>query len=132
MFVAGGTGLAPVLAMLRSLAATRADDPAVLFFGNTATGDVFFERELAELAKGFPGLVVHHCVVQPRPDWDGEVGLVTDALAAHVSDPPAHAYYLCGPPPMIAATRALLSARGVPADQIFEENFLPSGNGSQP
>ena len=132
VFVAGGTGLAPVLAMLLSLAATAPDDPAVLFFGNTAAGDVFFERELAELAKGFPGLVVHHCVVQPRPDWDGEVGLVTDALAAHVSDPPAHAYYLCGPPPMIAATRALLSARGVPADQIFEENFLPSGNGSQP
>ena len=128
VFVAGGTGLAPILSMLRSLAATNPDDPAVLFFGNTATGDVFFERELAELGKDFPGLRVHHCVVQPDAGWDGEVGLVTDVLAARLDDPASHAYYLCGPPPMIAATRTLLSDKGVPADQIFEENFLPSGN----
>ena len=131
VFVAGGTGLAPILAMLRSLAEIRPDDPAVLFFGNTAAGDVFYQRELAELAKTFPGLVVHHCVVDPPSGWAGEVGLVTDALATHLTDPPSHAYYLCGPPPMIAATRALLADRGVPADQIFEETFLPSGNGTQ-
>ncbi len=100
----------------------------MLFFGNTASGDVFFERELAELGKDFPGLSVHHCVVQPDAGWDGEVGLVTDVLSARIDDPASHAYYLCGPPPMIAATRALLSDKGVPADQIFEENFLPSGN----
>lgn len=128
VFVAGGTGLAPILSMLRSLAATNADDPAVLVFGNTAAGDVFYERELAELGKDFPGLVVHHCVVHPEAGWDGEVGLVTDVLSARLEDPVSHAYYLCGPPPMIAATRALLSDKGVPADQIFEENFLPSGN----
>jgi len=145
VFVAGGTGVAPIMSMLRSLAETRPDDPAVLVFGNTAAGDVFFERELAELAKGFPGLVVHHCVVDPPAGWDGEVGLVTDVLAARFperltpplsgghppspgGDPAAHTWYLCGPPPMIEATLALLAARGVPADQIFEENFLPTGS----
>ena len=90
---------------------------------------MFFVRELEALAARFPGLVVHHCVVHPEPDWPGEVGLVTDALAAHLDDPAGHAYYLCGPPPMIRATRELLAARGVPRDQIFEENFLPSGSG---
>ena len=128
VFVAGGTGLAPIMSMLRSLAVTAPDDPAVLFFGNTAAGDVFYERELAELAKDFPGLSVHHCVVQPDAEWDGEVGLVTHVLAARLDDPASHAYYLCGPPPMIAATRQLLADKGVPTDQIFEENFLPSGN----
>jgi len=128
VFVAGGTGLAPIMSMLRSLAADRPDDPAELFFGNTAAGDVFFERELAEVAKDFPGLVVHHCIVDPPPGWDGEVGLVTDVMAARLTDPTSHAYYLCGPPPMIAATRALLASRHVPHDQIFEETFLPSGS----
>ena len=127
VFVAGGTGLAPILSMLRSLVETNPDDPAELFFGNTAAGDIFFERPLAELAKSFPGLTVHHCVVHPPADWAGEVGLVTDVLAAKLEDPAAHSYYLCGPPPMIEATRTLLRGRGVPADQIFEENFLPSG-----
>lgn len=128
VFVAGGTGLAPIMSMLRSLAVTRPDDPAVLVFGNTAAGDVFFERALAELGKDFPGLVVHHCVVDPPSGWDGEVGLVTDVLAGRLEDPASHAYYLCGPPPMIEATRALLADKGVPHEQIFEENFLPSGN----
>ena len=128
VFVAGGTGLAPIMSMLRSLAATAPDDPATLFFGNTDAGDVFFERELAELAKDFPGLAVHHCVVRPAGHWDGDVGLVTDVLASRLEDPAAHAYYLCGPPPMVEATRALLADKGVPSDQIFEETFLPSGN----
>ena len=128
VFVAGGTGLAPILAMLRSLAETRPDDPAVLFFGNTAAGDVFFTGDLAEVTKAFPGLTVYHCVVDPEPGWAGEVGLVTDVLAARLDDFASHSYYLCGPPPMIEATRTLLAARGVPAGQIFEENFLPSGN----
>jgi methane monooxygenase component C len=56
---------------------------------------------------------------------------VTDALATHVETPPAHTYYLCGPPPMIAATKDLLVGRGVPRTQIFEETFIPSGTGSR-
>ena len=43
-------------------------------------------------------------------------------------DPASHAYYLCGPPHIIEATKRLLADKGVPNDQIFEENFLPSGN----
>jgi len=128
VFVAGGTGVAPIMSMLRSLAVAAPEDPAVLFFGNTASGDVFFERELAELGKDFPGLTVHHCVVNPAAGWDGEIGLVTDVMAARLEDPASHAYYLCGPPAMVEATRTLLADKGVPAEQIFEENFLPSGN----
>jgi ferredoxin-NADP reductase len=117
------------MAMLRSLAAERPDEPAWLFFGNTNAGDVFFERELDELTGALPGLTVHRSLVHPGPAWPGEVGLVTDALAAHLPDPAAHTFYLCGPPPMIQATRDLLAGRGVPRTQIFEENFIPSGSG---
>lgn len=131
VFVAGGTGLAPILSMLRSLAVEQPDAIADLVFGNTNPGDVFFGRELDELAKALPGLRVHRCLANPGPDWPGEVGLVTDALAAHIETPPAHRYYLCGPPPMIAATRDLLAAHGVPRTQIFEETFIPSGTGSR-
>ncbi|HEY3238138.1 MAG TPA: 2Fe-2S iron-sulfur cluster binding domain-containing protein, partial [Acidimicrobiia bacterium] len=101
VFVAGGTGLAPIMAMLRSVAAERPDEPAWMFFGNTHAGDVFFERELDELTGALPGLTVHRSLVHPGPAWPGEVGLVTDALAAHLPDPAAHTFYLCGPPPMI-------------------------------
>jgi methane monooxygenase component C len=131
VFVAGGTGLAPIMSMLRSLAATQPDAVATLVFGNTNAGDLFFGRELAELTRVLPGLVAHRCLMNPAPDWSGDVGLVTDALATHVETPPAHTYYLCGPPPMIAATKDLLAGWGVPRTQILEETFIPSGTGSR-
>jgi methane monooxygenase component C len=131
VFVAGGTGLAPIMSMLRSLAATEPDAVATLVFGNTNAGDLFFGREIAELTKVLPGLIVHRSLMNPGPDWDGDVGLVTDALETHIDTPQAHTYYLCGPPPMIAATKELLAARGVPRTQIFEETFIPSGTGSR-
>jgi methane monooxygenase component C len=119
------------MSMLRSLAATEPDAVATLVFGNTNAGDLFFGREIAELTKVLPGLIVHRCLMNPGPDWDGEVGLVTDALETQIETPPAHTYYLCGPPPMIAATKELLAARGVPRTQIYEETFIPSGTGSR-
>jgi methane monooxygenase component C len=131
VFVAGGTGLAPIMSMLRSLSAEEPDAIATLVFGNTNAGDLFFGRELDELAKALPGLAVHRCLVNAGPDWAGDVGLVTDALAAHIENPKAHSWYLCGPPPMIAATKELLAGRGVPRTQIFEETFIPSGTGSR-
>jgi methane monooxygenase component C len=129
VFVAGGTGLAPIMAMLRSLAGEHPDDPALLFFGNTNAGDLFFEKELDELGREFPGLQTWLSLMRPGPDWSGETGLVTDALAAHLDDPRAHTFYLCGPPPMVAATKDLLAAWDVPRQQVFEETFIPSGGG---
>jgi NAD(P)H-flavin reductase/ferredoxin len=131
VFVAGGTGLAPIMSMLRALAAAGSAEPATLVFGNTNAGDLFFGRELDELTKALPGLTVHRCLVNPGPEWDGDVGLVTDAISAHVETPQAHSWYLCGPPPMIAATKDLLAGRGVPRTQIYEETFIPSGTGSR-
>lgn len=128
VFVAGGTGLAPMMAMLRTLARTAPEAPATLFFGNTDAADVFFERELADLAAGFPGLTVHHSLARPGPGWEGHVGFVTDAVRDHVGDPLNHAYYLCGPPPMIGAARELLAGWRVPNTQIHEETFIPSGS----
>ena len=123
VFVAGGTGLAPILSMLRSLAAERPNTVATLIVGNTNPGDLFFGRELAELTKALPGLVVHRCLMNPGPDWTGEVGLVTDALAAHIDTPPAHSYYLCGPPPMIAAVKKMLHDLGVEPENIMLDEF---------
>ena len=127
VFVAGGTGLAPCLSMLRAMAGERPDEPAVLVFGNTNPGDVFFGVELDELAAKYPGLTVHQALMNPGPDWGGETGTVTDVLATRITDPAGCAYYLCGPPPMIAATRTLLSGWGVPSEHIHEEQFNPSG-----
>ena len=70
--------------------------------------------------------------MNPGPGWEsGDVGLVTDALAAHVETPTAYTRLPLRPPPMIAATRDLLAGRGVPRTQIYERSFIPSGTGSR-
>jgi methane monooxygenase component C len=127
VFVAGGTGLAPIMAMLRQLAQEDPRREALLFFGNTNANDVFFVDEIDKLAQELPNLRVHLAVMHPAEDWKGEVGLVTDALGRHLVHPERGEFYLCGPPAMIDAARALLKAMGVHRQHIHQEHFIPSG-----
>jgi len=127
LLVAGGTGLAPMLSMLRQLAARGASRRRiVLCFGVNAPGDLFGLAALAGLAERLPGLERRLAMLQPGAGWSGARGLVTDLIeAADVAAAPDA--YLCGPPPMIEAARARLIALGQPAARIFAEEFVPSG-----
>ncbi|MGV0792848.1 FAD-binding oxidoreductase [Mycolicibacterium sp. XJ1819] len=109
VFVAGGTGIAPILAMLRSLARTEPAVEARLVFGVATEEDLVVTDLLAELGSALPNLDVVPTVEWPGPSWTGAVGVVTDHLG--VPDPDS-AYYLCGPPAMTTAVEAHLA--GVP------------------
>lgn len=128
VFIAGGTGLAPVLAMLRHLAADRPAQPAVLIFGNTNVGDVFGADELKVLTEQMPNLEVISGVINPDDSWTGERGTVTEIAQKYVSgtDRAQFEYYYCGPPKMIEATTQMLEAAGVARDLRHHEDFVPS------
>lgn len=127
VFVAGGTGLAPIVAMLHQLEQTAPQSEALLFFGNTNPGDVYFEDELKELRNSLPNLAVTFCLLRPDTTWGGEVGLVTDPLRAHITGRAAdYDYYFCGAPVMIEAVSTLLEELGVPRNQRHHEDFVPS------
>jgi len=122
VFVAGGTGLAPILSILRSL--DGSDVRARLIFGVASSDDLFETAALADLAGALPNLEVVTTVERPGDDWSGAVGRVTDHLGAV---DPTSAYYLCGPPTMIDAVEAVLSREGVPRNHIHTERFLETG-----
>jgi methane monooxygenase component C len=124
VFVAGGTGLAPVLAILRALARTAPTTEASLIFGVASEADLFGRSELDELRRTLPNLDVVTTVERPTETWSDARGLVSDQLG---SPDPARSYYLCGPPGMIAACESLLIEHGVPRDQLHAERFLESG-----
>lgn len=130
-FLAGGTGLSPLLSMLRKMAEWGEAQPARLFFGVTRHGEVFAQDEIAALADALPDFRADTVVWTPDPAWDGTVGnpveLATAELvaAAEASDEMPDVY-LCGPPPMMDAAVAALTAAGVPADQIHLERFATS------
>jgi methane monooxygenase component C len=128
VFIAGGTGFAPILAMLRQLAADRPAQPAVLIFGNTNVGDVFGGDELKVLTEQLPNLEVILDVVNSDDSWTGEVGTATEIARKYISetDRSQFEYYYCGPPKMIEATTQMLEAAGVARDLRHHEDFVPS------
>ena len=125
VFVAGGTGLAPILAILRSLADTDPATDARVVFGVGSEADLFARDELSSLSVALPDLEVVTTVERPGAAWSGAVGVVTEHLGPL---DPTRSYYLCGPPAMIAACEAMLVDGGVPRSQIHAERFLETGD----
>ncbi len=124
IFLAGGTGLAPAVSILRQLGASSG--PALLCFGCAGPEDLFYEAELAELARDNPNLEVRLAVMGGEPGERARLGtalslLTPTDLAAEV------AYYLCGPPPMVEASRAWLDSHGVQPGAIRCERYIPGG-----
>ncbi|MCZ4312223.1 2Fe-2S iron-sulfur cluster binding domain-containing protein [Comamonadaceae bacterium G21597-S1] len=130
IWVAGGTGLAPFLAMLSALRhAGRINREIILCFGANAATDLCWPAGMKELLQEFPRLSLRMSLTQPPEGWTGVTGTVVDALAledlAGLASLGARAY-LCGPPSMVAAARILLAERGFVPGDVFNEDFLPS------
>lgn len=133
-FVAGGTGLAPMLSMLRRMAEFGEPHPARLFFGVNTEAELFGAEALAELQATLPHLAVQRCVWRPAAAWGEFSGSVVDALRAALTDVLAQAgsdaaqaawpdIYLCGPAGMVTAVEAVAAELGVPAGQVEAERF---------
>lgn len=124
VMIAGGIGITPMIANLRSMRERGDRRPAVLVYANPDWDSVAFREELAALEAELELKVVH--VLEEAPDgWSGETGMVTgDVLARHLSsgtrDRP---HFLCGPPPMVEAVKEALLALGVPLRHVDSEIF---------
>ncbi|SFE91069.1 propane monooxygenase reductase subunit [Actinacidiphila alni] len=129
VFVGGGAGMAPILALLRQMADSGTDREAVYYYGARTERDLFHLEELAAIADRLPGFRFVPCLSESWPEgWpgaagDGETGLVTTALAAREQDLADCDVYLCGPPPMIDAALPLLESLGAPEEQVFFDKF---------
>jgi len=123
-FVAGGTGLAPVLSMLRQMAEYGESHDARLIFGVENQRQLFLLDELERLNAQLPQLKIDVCVAKPEADWSGFRGTPVDALRAalSVSDVKPD-IYVCGPPGLVKAAATVAAAQGVPADQFDSERF---------
>ncbi|MFE6286078.1 2Fe-2S iron-sulfur cluster-binding protein [Streptomyces sp. NPDC057877] len=126
-FVAGGTGLAPLLAMVRHMAEWQDPQPARLFLGVNEEEDVFGVPELKAVAAELPGFAHEICVRRPGPSWPGPPATPADLLAAHLPAAPVKPdLYVCGPPPLVDSVTRTATACGVGPDHVFHERFLPT------
>jgi NAD(P)H-flavin reductase/ferredoxin len=126
LMIAGGSGLAPLLSMLRDLAAKDADRRVTLYFGARTESDLYALDDIAEIRRKLRDFEFVPVLSQSwAASWTGETGMVTDALLRRCATL-AHDVYLCGPPPMIDAAVPLLLQRGVRPRNIYYDAFTPA------
>jgi len=128
-FVAGGTGLAPILSMVRHMKEWGEPQKCVIYFGVNTEAEIFHLDELDKLAAEMPTLELRNCVWKCSDDWHCEKGSVVDILRRDLVETGAKPdLYLCGPPGMVDATFAVCADAGIPKERIYLEKFLPSAS----
>jgi predicted ferric reductase len=125
VFLAGGVGVAPILSMLRQLAAERDERPLKLIFANRCAEQILYRDELERMCSELR-LEVTHVLSEPPQGWTGETGMIDDGLLERVLGPEERKgwiYVVCGPGPMIPAVTRSLRRLGIGRRQIVSERF---------
>jgi ring-1,2-phenylacetyl-CoA epoxidase subunit PaaE len=126
---AGGSGITPVISLLKTALLTEPGSRFTLFYGNRDSQSVIFLEELARLKNRFiDRLQVHHFLAEEAEDIDLFNGMLDRAkcdeiLERLVEPDEAAAFFICGPEPMMDAAEQALADRGVPRDKIHLERF---------
>lgn len=123
-FVATGAGIAPIRAMIHELFQAGGGRPVVLTFGNRTAADILYHDEWQKLAQRVPSFRYLPALSQPEETWSGARGRVTDLLPSRRTELSGRAFYLCGSPQMVDATRQVLRSLGVPEDDVHFEKFF--------
>ena len=127
LFLAGGTGLAPFLAMLEKLAQGGDGEQRIhLIFGVTSEADLVKIDVLERYSRELPGFSFTCCVADEACDYPNK-GYVTRYIEPEHLNGGDVDVYLCGPPPMVDAVRSYLSAQNVAPANFYYEKFTGSG-----
>ena len=126
---AGGSGITPVLSLLKTALTSEPHSRFTLLYGNRDSQSVIFLEELARLKNRFiERLQVYHFLAEEAEDIALFNGLLDrtkcdDILAQLVDPKDIDAFFICGPGPMMDAAEAAIEAHGVPRERILVERF---------
>lgn len=123
LFVGGGTGYAPLRAMLRSLLERGDTRPLELYWGAAAEVDLYAQAEIRLWLEQYPTLRFTPVLSAPGEGWNGRSGLVHKAVLADHPRLADYDVYAAGPPAMIEAIRQEFLAAGLPREQLFFDSF---------
>jgi len=129
LLVAGGSGVVPLMAMLRHRAAAGVKDPARLLYSARTFEQVIYGEELERLARR-DGLTVSYTLTRSQPaGWKGYARRIDDAMLKDVSGPLGSdaIAFVCGPTALVEVAADGLERIGLPAERIKTERFGPSG-----
>lgn len=121
--VAGGTGLAPVLAIVRGALESGMRNDIHVYFGVRSERDIYCTDALSALARRHANLKVHVVVAEGCNDPALRSGIVTEAVAQDWHSLAGWRAYLCGAPPMVDAATLVARERGIEVEHIYADAF---------
>ena len=120
LFIAGGTGVAPFISMLRHIKVLNSGNDIDLMYSIKFPTEIIRKDELEMYAKDI-GLKTTVTVTRPQPDdnWNGEKGhLNADMIKKHSPDVTERTCYICGPPAFVKAVKEALASLGVKPEKV--------------
>jgi CDP-4-dehydro-6-deoxyglucose reductase len=125
IYLAGGTGFAPVKAMIEHAIHQGDLRPAQLYWGARSLEGLYLHDLATRWTATHPQFSYIPVLSEATAidAWAGRIGLVHHAVLADHHDLSSHQVYACGAPAMIDAARRDFAARGLPGDQFFADAF---------
>jgi ferredoxin-NADP reductase len=130
LLVAGGSGVVPLMAMIRHRAAVDSDVPTRLLYSSRSYEEIIYRRELEELAAREGSLEIVHTLTRSRPEgWSGYGRRIDAEMLEEVGWPPDETplAFVCGPTPLVEAVGTALVELGHDPARVKTERFGATG-----
>jgi len=125
LFVAGGSGMAPIKALLEEAFSQPFEKEVWFFYGARAKKDLYLMKKWQEFEHQYSNFHFIPALSQPdeSDDWNGEVGFIADVISKTIESTAGMDAYLCGPPIMIETTCDVLYKSGIKGTDIAYDEF---------
>jgi ferredoxin-NADP reductase len=130
LLVGAGSGIAPLVAMIRHRAAARSDVPTRLLYSSRSREDTIFAEELDHLAAEDAALEVFHTLTRSQPPgWRGYARRIDREMLEEVAPSPQERplAFVCGPTPLVETVATVLAELGHDPARVKTERFGPTG-----
>ncbi|MEO7206529.1 MAG: 2Fe-2S iron-sulfur cluster-binding protein [Steroidobacteraceae bacterium] len=128
VLIGGGTGIAPLLSILRHLIENGVERDMQLYWGVRSERDLYAHATLEQLSRRAASLTYVPVLSEATPDWRGRTGWVHEAAIGDLPDLEAIEVYAAGPPAMIAAIQREYAARASAMTWLYYDSFDPASD----
>jgi len=130
VLIAGGSGIVPLMSMVRHRAAAGAMNPTSLLYSSRNFEDIIYYNELEKLLTANSGLQIFHTLTRSQPaNWKGYARRIDETMLKEVTQPLGKTVqvFICGPTLLVESAANTLVKIGVSSNQIKTERFGPTG-----
>jgi ferredoxin-NADP reductase len=130
LLVGGGSGVVPLMAMIRHRVAVGSEVPTRLLYSSRSYEEIIYRKELENLATRDDSLEVIHTLTRSRPEgWSGYDRRIDAEMLAEAAWPPDESQlaFVCGPTPLVEAVGSALVGLGPDPARVKTERFGPTG-----